>query len=173
MQNNVIPSFYFQNEHVTNITSSMDIEVKTLQNAIEDLLKQLFVDTATWGLSDWEKLLGLKIDTTETLENRRARIKMAMRGAGTVTKDMLKNLCMSFTNGEVEIIENKDYTFIIKFTDIKGVPSNLTYLKDAIEEVKPAHLNFSFQYLYNTWNMINTKIWGDVESKTWEQIRTI
>lgn len=154
MLNNVIPSFYCKNEQIANIITraniitSMDTEVKTLQNAIEDLLKQFFIDTTTWGLSDWERLLGLKIDTTETYQNRRARIKMAMRGAGTVTQEMLKNLCMSFTNGLVDVIENKDYTFIIKFIDVKGIPSNLEYLKQAIEEVKPAHLAYMFKYLY-------------------------
>lgn len=148
MLNNVIPSFYYKNEQVTNITASMDTKVKVLQSAIEDLLKQFFIDTATWGLSDWERLYGLKIDTTETYQNRRARIKMAMRGAGTVTKEMIKNLCMSFVNGLVDVIENKDFTFIIKFIDVKGIPSNLEYLKQATEEVKPAHLNYMFEYLY-------------------------
>ncbi|RXI50203.1 phage portal protein [Clostridium tetani] len=168
-----IPSFYFNKEQVTDITTSMDIEVKNLKETIEDLLKQLFIDSATWGVTDWEKLYGLKIDNTEALANRRARIKMAMRGQGTVTKAMLKNLCKSFTNGDVEIIENTDYSFIIKFIDIKGVPQNISYLKNAIEEVKPAHLAFSFKYLYNTWVLLKNKTWGEIKTKTWEDIRII
>lgn len=168
-----IPSFYYANEQVKDINTNMVIEVKVLQEAIEDLLKQFFIDTATWGLKDWERMLGLKIDITETLENRRARIKMALRGQGTVTKDMLKNLCKSFTNGEVDIIENTDYSFVIKFIDIKGIPGNISYVADAIEEVKPAHLAFYFEYLFNTWNMISNKTWGEIRTKTWGEIRTI
>lgn len=148
MVNNIIPSFYMQDIDTKNLIESMITETGILKSKIEDMQNQFFIDTATWSLPDWERLYGLKIDNTETLENRRARVKMAMRGQGTVTKAMLKNLCKSFTNGEVDIIENTDSSFAIKFISTKGTPTNLNYLTDAIEEVKPAHLAFSYLFRY-------------------------
>lgn len=169
-----LPSIYYKPNEVENIQASLlaeDIEVK---EAIEYILEQIFVDTATWGLDSWERMLELKIDRKETYENRRARIKMRLRGVGTFNKVMIKNLCKSFVNGNVCVIENNsDYSFTIKFIDIKGIPGNLEYLKQAIEEVKPAHLNFSFKYLYNTWGFLSSNIWGELENKTWEEVRII
>lgn len=169
-----LPSFYYQSEQVNNIQSSLEVEDLQLKQAIEELLNQLFVGTATWGLDSWEKMLGLKIDKTESYENRRARIKTRLRGVGPFNKSMVKNLCKSFTNGEVEVIENNaDYSFTIKFIDVKGIPGNIDYLKNAIEEVKPAHLNFSFEYVYNIWNSLKTKTWNELGSKTWEGVKII
>lgn len=173
MDKNIIPSFYFNNSQVTNIITSTEIETDIIQNKIEDLLKQLFIDTVTWGLSDWEKIYGLNVDNNSSLNDRRARVKMAMRGQGTFTKEMVKNLCKSFTNGEVEVIENNDYSFIIKFIDIKGIPSNLEYLKKEIEKVKPCHLAYGFSYLYNIWDNLKIYAWRDLATKTWEDIKII
>ena len=147
--NNIIPSFYYKNKQVTNIITSMNTEAELIEKTIDEILLQLYVDTATWGLDSWEKLLDLRVDKSEDIENRRARIKMRIRGTGVFNKQMIMSLCKSFANGDVCVIENNaDNSFIIKFTDVKGIPSNIEYLRDAIEEVKPAHLNFSFQYLY-------------------------
>lgn len=166
-----LPSFYFNSEEVKNIQASVQSEDIAVKEAIKDVLNQLFVDTATWGLNSWEKMLGLKIDTTETLENRRARVMTRLRGTGTVTKSMIKNVCKSFTNGEVDVIENTDYSFTIKFVDIKGIPGNLNYLRDAIEEIKPAHLNFNFEYTYNTHNSLKLKTHDFLKNMTHDQIR--
>lgn len=169
-----LPSFYFNSEEVKNIQASIQNEDIKVKEAIKDVLNQLFVDTATWGLDSWEKYLGLKIDKSESYINRRARIKMILRGQGTTTKAMIKNVCESFVNGKVCVIENNtNYSFVIKFIDVKGIPGNIGYIKDAVDGIKPAHLNFSFEYLYNTWGMIKGKTWGEVSSKTWEEIKVI
>ena len=169
-----LPSFYFGSEEVKNIQASLLLQDLQVKQSIEDILDQLFVDKATWGLASWERMLNLKIDKNEKYENRRARIKMRLRGIGVFNKVMVKNLCKSFVNGEVCVIENNaDSSFIIKFIDIKGIPGNIEYLRLAIEEVKPAHLNFSFEYLFNAWSFLAIKTWGELSVKTWEGIRTI
>lgn len=169
-----LPSFYYRSEEVKNIQVSLQSEDLEIKQAIDDMLNQLFVDTATWGLDRWEEMLNLKVDKNESYENRRARIKTRIRGIGTFNKAMIKNLCKSFVNGDVCIIENNsNSSFVIKFIDIKGIPGNLEYLKDAVEEVKPAHLNFSFEYLYNTWGFLKSKIWEGLTTKTWEELKTI
>lgn len=168
-----LPSFYYESQEVRNIQASLSSENIEVKQCIKDVLKQLFIDTATWGLDYWERILALQIDTKENLENRRARIKTRLRGTGTVTKDMIKNVCESFVNGKVDIIENaNDYSFVIKFIDIKGIPGNVEYLKSSIEEIKPAHLNFSFEYLYNTWNSVKELTWEQIKTNTWKNLKT-
>ncbi len=66
---------------------------------------------------------------------------------------MIANTAASYSNGEVEVIENPDnYSFIIKFVGSKGIPANMADLAITIEEIKPAHLAFSFEYTWMTWN---------------------
>lgn len=160
---------------IINIQTSLGLEDDKVKLAIQDILNQIFVNTATWGLDNWEKYLGLKIDLSETYENRRARIMTRLRGQGTVTKAMLKNVCESFINGTVEIIEdNPNYSFTIKFTDIKGIPANMEYLKATVEEVKPAHLAVTYEYTYLTWDEFESHEWTwdelEAQNLTWDEL---
>nr|WP_303244423.1 YmfQ family protein [uncultured Cellulosilyticum sp.] len=169
-----LPSFYYNSEEVKNIQASIGAEDDILKQAIEELLSQLFIETATWGLSHWEKYLGIDVDLNEPITNRRARVMTRLRGQGTTTKEMIKNVCRSFTGGEVEIIENSaEYHFIIKFVDVKGIPGNMDYLTSAIEEIKPAHLRFSFEYKYNVWNNLLPNTWHEISSLTWDRVKVI
>lgn len=173
-----LPSFYYNSEEVRNIQASIGIENDMLQAAIKDLLDQLFVETATWGLEYWERYVGLEVDKNEILVNRRSCIMTRLRGQGTTTVEMIKNVCMSFTGGEVDVIEHTErYAFTIKFISIKGIPGNIEYLRGAIEEIKPAHLGFSFEYTYNTWWMVectgNCWEYYELQNKTWEEVSVI
>ena len=146
-----LPVFYSNSEEVKGIQNSLQNESEAMINAIDDLLKQIYIDTATWGLSHWEKYLNLSADSSENIDNRRSRIKTRLRGQGTTTKEMIKNVCSSFVNGEVEVTEiAEDYIFKIKFISNIGIPGNVEYLRSSIEEIKPAHLAFEFIYIYNT-----------------------
>jgi len=46
-------------------------------------------------------------------------------------------------------------------------------LTKTIEEIKPAHLNYEYQYTYNVWNFLASRVWNDLAHYTWEQVRVI
>lgn len=51
-------------------------EFETLHKNTEAILDECFLDTATeYGISKWEKILGLSPKATETLEERRFKVK--------------------------------------------------------------------------------------------------
>ena len=88
---------------------------------------------------------------------------------------MINNTAEAFRGGEVDIIENfEDYSFIVKFVGVKGIPQNITLFKQMIEEIKPAHLSYELAFTYTTWGMIQEKnmLWDDVKTNTWNEIRT-
>lgn len=146
-----LPPFYSNSSEVKIIQDAFEKESNGLKNAIKDIIDQIYVDSATWGLAHWEKYLNLSADGSESLLSRRSRIKTRLRGQGTTTKEMIKNVCSSFVNGEVEVTEIvAEYIFKIKFISNIGIPSNVEYLRKSIEEIKPAHLAFEFIYIYNT-----------------------
>ncbi len=168
-----LPSFYHNSDIIKSFMESNSIEVDILKAYMNDLVKNLYVKTATWGLDLFEEELGLVTDKSISYEERRERILAKKRGNGTTTKAMIKNTAEAFSGGEVEVIENfNDYSFIVKFVGVKGIPKNLALFKKMIEEIKPAHLNYELAFTYTVWSMVMAKsnIWNDFNNKTWVEL---
>ena len=170
-----LPSFYHNSNIVKSFIDSNSIEANILKDYLEDLNNNLYVKTATWGLDLFEEELGLTTDKSISYEERRERILAKKRGNGTTTKAMIKNTAEAFSGGEVEVIENfNDYSFVVKFVGVKGIPKNLTLFKNMIEEIKPAHLNYELAFTYTVWSMVMSadNTWNDFSSKTWVELMT-
>jgi uncharacterized protein YmfQ (DUF2313 family) len=142
-----------------------DKELHDFKSKLEEALNQFYIDAATYTLERWERELGIPVNHSKPIEFRRSVIKSKLRGSGTVTVKMIKNVAESYGNGEVEIIEdNANYAFTIKFVGIRGIPPNLNDLKTAIEEIKPAHIRHKFSYTYLIWDEQDTK------NPTWDEL---
>ena len=166
-----LPSFYKQSDSVIDIQGSLEKERCILEENIKKLINDLFVITSE-NIERWEKLVGIKSDVSKTLEFRKTNVIARIRGKGTTTVDLIKNVSISYSNGEVDVIEdNENYKFIVRFVGQKGIPTNLNDLKNAIEEIKPAHLEVEYQFIYNTWNMISYLTWNEANTSTWESLR--
>lgn len=166
--------FYYDRKQglMKNVQSAIGKEAGRANYSSVDMIDQFSLDTATWGLAIWEAELGIETDITKTYDARRESIKARLRGTGTFTKEMLKNAAMSFTNAEIDITENhEDYSFIIKFTSVKGIPPNKQAFTDMIETIKPAHLGYSFEYTYSWWDNIKGLTWNEANAYTWDKIR--
>ncbi|HEX2927750.1 MAG TPA: putative phage tail protein [Ruminiclostridium sp.] len=150
----LMPGYYKKSPEVAGLQAAFENWTEALKAAKADLFLQFNISSSTaLGLMLWENALGLETDVTKSFEYRRSRVMSKLRGAGTTTKQMLKNVAESFSNGEVEIIEhNGESRFVVKFVGTLGVTPNINDLKAAIEEIKPAHLGFVFEYRYITWN---------------------
>jgi len=169
-----MPQYYLTSIVMRTIWDAQGREIDQLYQALDEVLKQFFVSTATWGLELWEQFLGLPIDKTKPEQFRRERITAKLRGYGTVTKGLIKNVASAFANGEVEVIEYpSEYKFVVKFVGEKGIPPNMSDLTKTIEEIKPAHLNYEYQYTYNLWNFLTSKVWNDLAHYTWDKVRVI
>lgn len=147
----LLPPNYKSSSEVIELQGAFEHWTEALKIAKEDLFLQINVSSATWGLNLWEKALGIEIDVCKPLEYRRTRIMSKLRGAGTTTKGMIQNVAESFSNGQVTILEyNNESRFEIKFTGTFGIPPNMDDLTAAIEEIKPAHLAYSYVYIFRT-----------------------
>lgn len=169
-----LPSFYHNSDFVKAFMESNSIEVDTLKAYMNDLIKNLYVKTATWGLDLFEEELGLVTDKSISYEERRERILAKKRGNGTTTKAMIKNTAEAFSGGEVEVIENfNDYSFMVKFVGVEGIPRNLALFKNMLEEIKPAHLSYELAFTYTVWNFVmqNKPIWSNLNSETWDSLK--
>lgn len=169
-----VPSFISEIIEMETIYDLQGAELGGLLCYLDDIFKQFFIDTATWGLVYWENEYGLETNLTMSYEERREVIKAKKRGQGTTTKEMIKNVAEAFSGGEVNIIEdNANYSFIVQFIGIKGIPKNMQIFKNMLEDIKPAHLAYSFKYTYTVWNVLKEKnlTWSNSKVKTWDELK--
>ena len=140
----------FDNPITKPIIDVLEIEENILNECIESTLNQFYVDSATYGLDCWEKMLGISKNNFD-IETRRENIKAKMRSRGTTSIEIIKNICEAYSNGIVEIIVNhSDYSFVIDFIGSIGVPKAFAELDKTINEIKPCHLAHSYKFNYNT-----------------------
>lgn len=86
--------------------------------------------------------------------------------------ELIQAVAAAFVNGQVEVVEHSDeYYFVIKFVSVMGIPPNIDDLTAAINEIKPAHLSFVFEYLYRLWRDLKSYTWRELSGKTWKDAR--
>jgi len=142
-----LPSYYETSQVMSSILQAKGSEFDKLFQALNEILDQFFVKTATWNLSKWEEELGLPPSTASDQE-RRERILSRLKGWGTATLSAIKEVVESYNSGNVEVIQDHSaYKVHITFIDTP-IPPNINDLKDAVRTVLPAHLDVIYKYLY-------------------------
>ena len=167
---NKLPSFY-DNDITKPIQNSFTVEADLINDKVEKTLEQFFVDSATYGLDKWEKMLGISKNNND-IQTRRENIKAKMRSRGTTTVSVIKNICEAYSNGIVEVIVNHlDYSFIIDFVGTIGIPKAFDELDKAVNEIKPCHLAHSYKFNYNTHADLSKYTHEQLANYTHDEIR--
>ena len=99
-----MPNYYKKSAVMKEIVDSIEVEFNRLQNVTVLTENQFFVVLSDRDISKHEQDVGLSPDTEADIDTRRGRVLSKLRGTGTVTKAMMKNVAKSFVNGEIEII---------------------------------------------------------------------
>ena len=162
--------------HMASPETKAIVEVTT--NAALKSRAQLNVHTATWGLEQWEQLVGITPESGATLESRRSAVLTKLMGAGTCNAAMIAALAKIVTGYEAVVVEHfAEYTFSLYFLgDAPGLfDADRAAIERMIEEVKPAHLKFEFApvtwghlaAVYETWSdLVDLQLsWGAIALK--------
>jgi hypothetical protein len=169
-----IPEFLRNSQVLLSILNADGADFDQLITSLNNILLQFYVETAVeTGLTLWEQFLGLSSYAGKPLDQRRSRIISKLRGMGTVTIALIKNVAESYIYGHVTVTEHPEtYSFTIKFIDPLGIPANLADVQAAIADIKPAHLGVIYEFTYTTWGEIATITWADVATGTWGELKT-
>jgi hypothetical protein len=160
-----LPGLYATSTVVADLLQAQGAEWDAARDALIQILDQAFVDTATWGLDDWEAEYLLPPSPGMSDADRRARLRAALRGYGTATISVVERVAGSYSFGAVQVIEDQPaYTVTVKFVSAYGVPPDLASLKDAVRRVVPANLVIAYAFQYQTWNQF------DAGGRTWNQV---
>lgn len=158
-----LPLFLRKSHVYKEIFNAQGNQFNALETDINDVRKQMDVNTATWGLDIYEKELGIKTDRSKPFDERRSVVKSKMRGSGKVDSLLLKVVADSYTNGDCVVSFNG--AIIITFNSQIGRPPNLNDLKNAIDDVKPAHLRVEYEFRYLSVSEVHHMSIGQLHNK--------
>ena len=129
-------------EQMADLLAAEQAELDQTQHTITALENQLIVSTSTYLLSRHEKLFALPVNTTESLEERRARVLARLNTHGITTIQAIKNLVEIMTGTKPEVVEHfEQYAFDLIIQNPCRL-YNLFNLFGVLEQMKPAHLVF-------------------------------
>ena len=138
-----LPYFYEECPKTNTIQNGLSSETNNLYSKVEGTINQLYINSSTWALGEWEKFADIK-KTDGTIEQRRVRVASKLKAKGTTTLEVMESLCKSYVD-DVEVIELfKEYKIILdilikKDSDISSI-YDFSDMDRAIWEIKPAHL---------------------------------
>jgi len=172
---NYLPRYYETSRVMQTILQAEGVEFDKLRQALDETLNQFFVRTATWGLDRWEEEVGLTVTPDQPEAERRDKIISRLRGYGTATISVVKQVAEAYDKGAIDIVEDHAaYTITVHFVDTTGVPPNLDDLKKAVRAVVPAHLEILYEFNYFLWDEWDRKqeTWDQFDSLmlTWDQL---
>ncbi len=141
-----LPKFLLSDANFKAVLNACTYEHEKYRLLLDDLSNQFYVDTATWGLTDWERILALKPSPTDDYEKRRKRILLYLQSHQISTVEYLEKLADRYiTNGTTHITEHNRESFFNIFidnADLKNLRVDRAGLHEAMDLYKPAHLDY-------------------------------
>ncbi len=140
-----LPKFLAEDEHFKRVQDALSTEHEIQRQEVIDIASQFFVDTATWGLTAWEKVYQTNPPTGASVELRRSLLRAKMLGSSTMTKANLELLINQFVSNHDAYIVEETAPGTFKIV----VPSTIAYWDDftnMLMEMVPAHLVVDFEY---------------------------
>lgn len=128
----------FYVEYTSNTTSPKEGS----SSSLKDLKNQIFIETATWRLADWERVLNISVKPNATYDERRNQILLKFQGANAVTEKFMNNLINMFCENKTGYIvpHNSEYYFEVCVSADDKI--NWKELLETVNLYKPAHLAF-------------------------------
>ena len=142
----LINAVYRNDDFINDFTEAVRIVFQRLIDFCDAVKDNHFFDKLDEnGLIWWEVRLKIIPSATQTLDDRRATVQAKYLSNGHNEIKLIQKICDSWKNGEI------DADFVggkiqIEFIASYGIPADLDSLKEAIEEVKPAHLPILWLY---------------------------
>lgn len=141
----LLPERYLSSPEVAAAAGILWVLGEVFRARALDWLGQLTIDTATWGIVYWEREYGVTPRITDTLDDRRSRVKAKMRAPQTTTRAMLANVAAAYAAGAVSSVEEfpREHRVQFQFVSSGAFPTALDAMTASLREVIPAHIAFT------------------------------
>lgn len=143
-----VSPIYEQSKVMQAIFEAIGYEWDVAESLADDILKQFFPQTATWGLIYWEEAVSIVTNLTEEIERRRRKVIAKLQSRYAINPKRMSLILKNYTGSDIEIIENiAPYTFEVKLTSREGFSKNLDDLYSEVKRIKPSHLSAIYKLI--------------------------
>lgn len=139
-----LPYFLSKDIRYKTTNNTCDIEHENIRLIINDLLNQLFIDTATWGLDLWEQFLGLPIDKNTDYKTRRAKILSRMNNRQNVTLSFVNYLINLFVADKTGYAVEYPEKYLLEIMLPDNRVTDFKALEDILDIYIPAHIGWKY-----------------------------
>ena len=153
----------------SEIAKALNPELELLWHNIGVVLNEWFLETMSeFGISRIEKSLGIKPLDTDTLEDRRFRLKARYNQDTPYTYRTLYNMLDNLCNGDFSLFLD-EYKIDIKVGP--GAKKQFVEVQKLVERVVPANIAIAIDILYNTYEVVKNFTHAQLMAYTHKQIR--
>lgn len=140
-----LPKFLKNDPSFKATQDALSVEHEKIRLLLIDVCKQLFVESATWGLADWERVYAITPAKGALIEERRKILLAKIQGSVTITAEQLETLInYVIPTKDGRVYEN---TAPNQFKIGMNTPIAIDEVRRTVETYKPAHL--SYQVFHN------------------------
>lgn len=164
-----LPPVIAETSEMKSICDAEQPEISKLWDGIERVLNEQYLETMTeYGIGRMEKMLGIQPFDTDTMEDRRFRIKAVSNADLPYTRrklmNMLENLC-----GNDYKLSLDGFNLTVKLG--LGVKKQYNEVVKMLERVVPANIVITVDLLYNTYEMLSQYTHDELSAYTHGQLR--
>ncbi|CAL83874.1 DUF2313 domain-containing protein [Clostridium botulinum] len=143
-----VSPIYEQSKVIQAIFESIGYEWDVAESLADDILKQFFPQSATWGLIYWEEAVSIVTNLTDEIERRRRKVIAKLQSRYAINPKRMALILKNYTGADILITENiAPYTFEVKLTGREGFPKSLEDLYKEVKRIKPSHLSVRYKLI--------------------------
>lgn len=152
------------------IAKAENPELNLLWDSTNRVLAEWFLDTMSeYGISRTEKMLGIKPFDTDTLEDRRFRLKARYNHETPYTYRSLRKMLDNLCGGNYKL-SLKDFVLDVKIG--LSARKQFTEIIKLLEKVVPVNIVINASVLYNTHEVLSNFTHEQLSKETHEQLRS-
>lgn len=167
--------WYRQDPWVKALYAAVDADMENANEKLEQDYNNMFFDRLDeHGCSVLEKDLGLSPGKDTTLDARRVNIQTAWLAKRFASMTVIQQICDGIYKGDCKAEYDGDATIIYAFRNYLEPAPYTGDLVAAVDQIKPAHIDYKFRYDYNVWrNYYYPLFWRNLKAKTWNEEHAI
>lgn len=140
-----LPRFLAKDPDFLKVQNALSWEHENLRLKLIDVSRQFYIETATWGLSSWERIYKVTPPPGASYELRRAFVKAKMLGMGVMTVQAIKHLVNPFLfrpDADIDELPSPGTFRVI----IPSGTDHMREIRQTLAEMSPAHLVYNFRF---------------------------
>lgn len=142
----LLHNLYWDDPFINDLFTSIAFVVNKIDDAINTIKNELFFDTMVNKLPYFEKMMKFIVTSSQTLDDRRSRVRARWQNKGHCSVPFLQNIANCWKNGATEITLGGQY---LKVKDIHNVLTVNQFQNKKIEDFANANTSTYLSFIVN------------------------